>query len=71
MTLDEFIDLEYGGDFEACCDELICESVVPAICTNKDCDYIDELEPDARNCHCPNCDTYTVQSVSELIMGMA
>lgn len=68
MTLQEFIDMEYSGDTEACMQELMFESVVPAICTNPGCDYTDDLEPDARNVTCPECGTKTVQSVVELLI---
>ena len=69
MTLNDFCEVEYGGNFDAMMEEVMFDSVVPAICINKDCEYIDELEPDARKCLCPECETNTVFSVVELIMA--
>ena len=38
------------------------DSVCPGICTNKDCDYTTEVEPDCRGGHCEECGTQTVRS---------
>lgn len=60
--LDELAD-QFGYDtVNEMLEEAACNACVPAICTNKDCDYTDELEPDAEKCECPNCNTNTVSS---------
>lgn len=41
----------------------VMDSVCPAICTNPDCDYTMELEPDGDGGFCEDCGTHTVQSV--------
>jgi len=38
------------------------DSVVPAICTNPDCDYTTEMEPDQTRGWCESCETNTVKS---------
>lgn len=38
------------------------DSVVPGICTNPDCDFTAEYEPDQREGWCEECSTHTVQS---------
>ena len=35
---------------------------VPAICTNKGCDYCTDMEPDQNHGWCPECKTNTVSS---------
>lgn len=49
---------EYAGD-----------SVCPAICTNPDCDYTTEYEPDQDRGWCENCDSNTVVSAM-VLMGV-
>ena len=47
-------------------DDLLAESasdsIVPAICVNAGCDYVDPMEPDAQDGWCPVCETHTVKS---------
>lgn len=38
------------------------DSIAVGICTNKDCDYTTEVEPDCYNGYCENCGTNTVKS---------
>jgi len=38
------------------------DSVVPGICTNKDCDYSTEVEPDQGRGWCEECQKNTVKS---------
>jgi len=45
------------------------DSLVPCICTNRECDYTEELEPDCRNGFCPECKTQTLKSAL-VLMGM-
>jgi hypothetical protein len=42
------------------------DSVAKGICTNPDCDYTAEVEPDQRKGHCEVCNTYTVASCAVL-----
>jgi hypothetical protein len=43
------------------------DSVCPGICTNPDCDYTTEVEPDCRNGYCEECNTQTVRSALSLL----
>jgi hypothetical protein len=45
----------------------IIDSVVPGICTNEDCDYTCEVEPDQQSGWCEDCNEGTVSSC--LILG--
>lgn len=38
------------------------DSVVPGICTNSDCNYSTDVEPDQSGGYCENCSTRTVAS---------
>ena len=38
------------------------DGVCLGICTNKDCDYTTEVEPDCADGWCENCETNTVKS---------
>lgn len=42
--------------------EKVFDTVVPAICMNKDCDYSEEMEPDQDAGWCPECKTNTLCS---------
>jgi len=42
------------------------DSVQPGICTNEDCDYTTDVEPDCRQGWCEVCSTNSVQSISVL-----
>ena len=60
--LSELAD-QYGYDtINEMLEEAASNSVVPAICINRDCDYTDQLEPDAEKYECPDCNTNTVNS---------
>lgn len=50
LTLDEFLDT------------YAIASVVPGICTNEDCDYTCDVEPDCCNEWCECCETQSVSS---------
>lgn len=45
------------------------ESVVPGICTNEDCSYTTDVEPDATDGWCEECNTGTVKSCM-VLMGV-
>lgn len=49
------------------CEEYISDSVCPGICTNPDCDYTTEVEPDCRDGYCEECKTQSLKSVMVLI----
>lgn len=66
MTVQELAELEGFDDVTFLLEEHICDSLCPAICTNTGCDHQDELEHDARNVTCPDCNTKTVQSIMVL-----
>jgi hypothetical protein len=58
------------GDFDDECELFeasIMDSVCPAICSNSECDYTTEMEPDQDRGYCEACGTNTV--VSALILG--
>jgi len=43
-------------------EEIMVDSVNPGICTNEDCDYTTEVEPDQDKGYCEVCGTQTVKS---------
>jgi hypothetical protein len=45
------------------------DSLHPAICMNKECDYSTEMEPDQDRGWCENCETNTVVSAG-MLMGI-
>lgn len=49
-------------------EELVCDSVSPGICMNKDCSYTTQVEPDCSTGWCEECETQTVKSAVELMM---
>lgn len=53
----DVIDLIEKGTFDSVC---------PGICTNKDCDYTTEVEPDCSSGYCEVCGTNTVKSACVL-----
>ena len=59
--------LEGYGDVMELLEERGMDSVQPGICTNPDCNYTTEVEPDCYNGFCENCGTHTVQSISALM----
>ena len=42
------------------------DGVCAGICTNKDCDYTTEVEPDCDSGYCEECETQTVKSALSL-----
>ena len=49
--------------------DLMFDSITPGICTNPDCDYSTEVEPDCTSGYCEICETYTVKSLL-ILMGV-
>ncbi len=46
----------------------IIDSIVPCICSNGDCGYTTELEGDSRTGYCPECESHSLISCTELMM---
>lgn len=67
----ETLTEEYGSDIDTLLYAASCDSVVPGICMNEDCDFVvDSCEPDARENWCECCETNTVCSLVELALFM-
>ncbi len=49
-------------------DDYMFEGIMPAICTNDDCDYSTDMEPDQDQGWCEHCCTNTVVSMEILIL---
>ncbi len=64
---------ELSKQFGLSTDELLAQatydSLAAGICTNEDCDYTTEVEPDQNRGYCEICDTNTVQSIL-VLMGL-
>jgi hypothetical protein len=56
-------------DVDEMLQEATFDSVAWGICTNEDCDYSTQVEPDCREGYCECCHTQTVQSCL-VLMGM-
>lgn len=52
MEFDEFLESDEAMD-----------SVVYGACSNPECEYTCEVEPDCRNGFCEECETQTVKSI--------
>ena len=52
----------YSDSFD-CLESSMFDSISPAICTNNNCDYTTELEPDSTRGFCECCNTNTVASI--------
>jgi hypothetical protein len=72
-TLENMTKLEKLAEIEGFDDELDLlqeatgDSVCPGICTNRGCDYTNEVEPDQDQGYCEVCGTQTVKSA--LVLG--
>lgn len=53
---------DYGMDELEMLGQATFDSISPGICTNKDCNYTTDVEPDCRGGWCENCETNTVAS---------
>jgi hypothetical protein len=64
MNKAETLANQWGYDCpDALAHDYIFDSLVPAICSNPDCDYSTDMEPDQGAGHCENCGTNTLQSI--------
>ncbi len=60
---DKLAEIEGYANVLDLCEAYITDSVAPGICTNKDCDYTTEVEPDQGGGYCEECETQTVASI--------
>lgn len=60
--LQKLADIE-GLSIEELLEQNAFDSVVPGICTNHDCDYTTDVEPDQTQGWCEECNQGTVKSV--------
>jgi hypothetical protein len=56
------MEIEGWEDELSFLEECVCDSIVPGICTNPDCDYTTSVEPDSQTGWCEECSTNTVSS---------
>ena len=64
--LEKLAEIEGYPDAMALLEDKVTDSVCPGICTNPDCDYSCEVEPDSDSGWCENCETNTVSSAMRL-----
>lgn len=67
--LQQLADIEGFGDEYEMMEETGHDSIVPCICTNRDCDFTAELEMDCQDGYCEECKTHTVKSFA-VLMGI-
>jgi len=60
---------QVGMDVEEMLEEATFDSVAWGICTNPDCDYTTQVEPDCQEGYCEECQTQTVKSCL-ILMGL-
>lgn len=60
--LDKLAEIEGFDDIMDMLEQYSCDSIVPGICINEDCEYTTEVEPDSRSGYCEECKTRTVKS---------
>jgi len=65
--LETLVDCYGFADIDEMMMTAVMDSVAPAICTNPDCDYCTDMEPDQTEGWCEQCETNTV--VSCLVMA--
>lgn len=65
--LNVIVDAEGFDSVEELFEAAVFDSICPSICCNEDCQYIEELEGDQTEGHCPECNTQSMQSA--LILG--
>ncbi len=65
--LETLMRAEGSESFEALCQDVIGDSVSPAICVEAGCDYITEMEPDQEHGYCEGCARNSV--VSALVLA--
>lgn len=60
--LRKLTDIEGYEDTFDMLEAVTLDSVAPGICTNPNCDYSCNVEPDSENGYCEECETNTVTS---------
>jgi len=60
--LDTLAEIEGFEDVMDMLGDATIDSVAPGICTNDDCNYTTQVEPDCRNGWCEDCQTNSVAS---------
>jgi hypothetical protein len=60
--LKQLAEIEGYDDTMKLLEACVTDSVCPGICTNEDCDYTTEVEPDSATGWCEQCNTNTVSS---------
>lgn len=67
--LEALADVEGYDDPFDLCEANIIDSIIPCICSNGDCGYTSELEPDSREGYCPECESHSLISCTELLIS--
>jgi hypothetical protein len=62
VKLDQLVELEGCASLDELLEAAAIDSVSPSICTNENCDYTAEMEPDQNRGFCEACGTNTVAS---------
>jgi hypothetical protein len=62
VKLGQLVELEGYASPDELLEAAALDSVSPAICTNENCDYTAEMEPDQERGYCEVCGTNTVAS---------
>ena len=62
-------DVEGFDDPFELCEANIIDSIIPCICSNGDCGYTTELEPDSREGYCEECESHSLISCTELMLN--
>jgi len=65
--LTKLLEIEGFATFEELAEMVLFDSVSPAICSNPDCSYTCEMEPDQGRGYCEECHTNTI--VSALVLA--
>lgn len=60
--LQKLAEIEGYDDPQDMLNDRICDSLVPAICSNPSCDYTQDMEPDQDKGWCPECEENTLKS---------
>ena len=67
--LSKLIEIEGYDSLEQLLEAVVSDSVSPAICTNADCDFTCEMEPDQEAGYCDECHTNTMMA-APLLTGL-
>lgn len=69
QKLDQLAELEGFSSVDEMIEQASVDSCVPSICTNPECDYTTEMEPDQSEGWCESCQSNTVASCLVLLLG--